>query len=393
MKRSIFLLVLFLLLSFPNFWLPLNANQSGLQNAAASPWGFYGHRRINRMAVFTLPESDLLIFYKRHIAWLEEHAVDPDKRRYAFEEEAPRHFIDLDRYGPWPHDTLPRAWDEAVALFGEETVINNGIAPWHIERTMGMLRKAFRDRNIRMILRHSTDLGHYLSDLHVPLHCTENYNGGMTGQHGIHGFWESRLPELFAGQYDHLTGQARYLPNISKVIWKTALASSAAVDSVLSFERALSELARSDAKYAYEERGETVLRVYSREYSARYHAALEGMVERRMNSAILQVGSFWFTAWVDAGRPPLPSGDLEPPNPLETLMEKAVDQAFFKGRINGREHDDFGSLESSDPGKDAESAPEANPDAESAPNVVPAVQPLYDPEMVPAPLDTNAIKR
>jgi len=322
-----------------------------------APWGFYGHRRINRLAVFTLPESELLAFYKRHIAWLEEHAVDPDKRRYAFEEEAPRHYIDLDRYGPWPHDTLPRSWEDAVALFGEETLIQNGIAPWHIERTMGMLRKAFREGNIRMILRHSADLGHYLGDLHVPLHCTENYNGGMTGQHGIHGFWESRLPELFAGQYDHLTGQARYYPDIRPILWKTALASSAAVDSVLRFERELSQEARPDAKYAYEERGETVLRVYSREYAARYHEAMAGMVERRMNSAILQVGSFWFSAWVDAGRPPLPGGDLEPPNALELLMEKAVDQAFFKGRISGREHDDFGSSEQAEP-KPAEGSQE-----------------------------------
>jgi len=383
MKRSLLVAALPLLLLLPGLLLPAYAGVGPSAQTASAPWGFYGHRRINRIAVFTLPESELLVFYKRHIAWLEEHAVDPDKRRYAFEEEAPRHFIDLDRYGPWPHDTLPRSWDEAVALFGEETVVNNGIAPWHIERTMGMLRKAFRDGNIRMILRHSTDLGHYLGDLHVPLHCTENYNGGMTGQHGIHGFWESRLPELFASQYDHLTGQARYLPDVSRVIWKTALASSAAVDSVLSFERALNDAARSDAKYAYEERGETVLRVYSREYSAQYHAAMEGMVERRMNSAILQVGSFWFTAWVDAGRPPLPSGDLEAPNPLETLMEKAVDQAFFKGRITGREHDDFGSLGSAEPGAE----PGVDPGAE------PGADPGADPGKASPPLDSNAVKR
>ncbi|MBL0103970.1 MAG: hypothetical protein IPP51_09590 [Bacteroidetes bacterium] len=46
------------------------------------------------------------------------------------------------------------------------------------------------------ILYYSANIGHYVADAHVPLHCTENYNGQMTGQSGIHGFWESRLPGI-----------------------------------------------------------------------------------------------------------------------------------------------------------------------------------------------------
>ena len=37
-------------------------------------------------------------FYKEHIEYITEHAVDPDKRRYAVEGEAPCHYIDLDHY-------------------------------------------------------------------------------------------------------------------------------------------------------------------------------------------------------------------------------------------------------------------------------------------------------
>ena len=32
---------------------------------------------------------------------------------------------------------------------------------------------------------------------------------------------------------------------------------------------------------------------------------LDGQVERRMCSAVLSVGSFWYTAWLDAGSPDL----------------------------------------------------------------------------------------
>lgn len=48
----------------------------------AQAWGFYGHRRINRMAVFTLPPA-MFGFYKRHIDYITDHATDPDSRRYA----------------------------------------------------------------------------------------------------------------------------------------------------------------------------------------------------------------------------------------------------------------------------------------------------------------------
>ena len=61
-------------------------------------WGFWGHQRINRMAVFTLPPQ-MLSFYKENIEFITIHAVDPDKRRYSDPNEAPHHYIDLDRYG------------------------------------------------------------------------------------------------------------------------------------------------------------------------------------------------------------------------------------------------------------------------------------------------------
>ncbi|MEO6257087.1 MAG: S1/P1 Nuclease, partial [Ginsengibacter sp.] len=52
-------------------------------------WGFYGHRKINYYAVFLLP-PEMLILYKPNIEFISEHAVDPDKRRYAVAGEAPR---------------------------------------------------------------------------------------------------------------------------------------------------------------------------------------------------------------------------------------------------------------------------------------------------------------
>src|SRR5690606_28898670 len=145
----------------------------------------------NRLAVFTLP-SGMAGFYKNNIQYITEHAVDPDKRRYADTAEGPRHFIDADRYGDDPFDSIPRKWEDAVSKYSQKVLNENGIVPWQIERSYYSLIKAFRERDSLLILRFSADLGHYVADAHVPLHTTENYNGQLSGQTGIHGFWESR---------------------------------------------------------------------------------------------------------------------------------------------------------------------------------------------------------
>jgi hypothetical protein len=271
-----------------------------LWQSDACAWGFWAHQRINYMACFTLP-PELFSLYKKNIRFVFEHAVDPDQRRYSDPEEAPRHFMDLDRYGGV--DSVPHRWEDAVCKFSEDTLKEHGIVPWAIQRTYYRLVRAFAEHNTEHILYFSSVLGHYVADAHVPLHCTRNYNGQLTGQKGIHGLWESRLPELFGPDYDWLPEPCCNYIRPLETAWTVLRESSAAVDSVLGFERRLDEQTRSDRKYAFEERGTQVLRVYSRSYSGEYHTALEGQVERRMRMSVVRVGSFWYSAWVDAGQP------------------------------------------------------------------------------------------
>ena len=272
----------------------------------AFAWGFAAHKRINRMAVFTLP-PEMIGFYKMHIDFITDHAVDPDMRRYATPDEAPRHYIDCDRYGDNPFENLPEYWNDAVARYSEDSLKAHGIVPWHIQVMMNRLVRAFREKNTELILHYSADIGHYIGDAHVPLHCTSNYNGQKTNQVGIHGFWESRLPEIFYDGYDYLTGRSIYIENTQQEAWKYVQASYAAHDSVLVFERILSQDFSADRKYSYEQRGASNVRTYSQDYSTAYHDMLDGMVERRMRDAIRAVGSFWYTAWVNAGSPDLNS--------------------------------------------------------------------------------------
>lgn len=307
--------------------------------ANVNSWGFWAHQRINRMAVFSLPR-EMFGFFKYHIDYLTVHAVDPDKRRYAVEGEAACHFIDLDRYGDHPFDSIPRKWKDAVAKYTEDTLMAHGIVPWHIEKMMFRLTSAFRERNYEKILKYAADLGHYIGDAHVPLHCTSNYNGQLTGQHGIHGFWESRLPELYGEEYDYLTEKCRYIENPLNEAWRIVEKSYQAHDSVLRFERLLNEKFPADRKYAYEQRGNVTVRVYSSEYSSAYDKMMNGMVERRMREAILMTASFWYTAWVDAGQPNLDSisGKEISPETREKMKKEA--EEWGKGKLNVKGHAD-----------------------------------------------------
>lgn len=285
-------------------------------------WGFWGHKRINRIAVFLLPPG-MIGFYKNNIEYITEHAVDPDKRRYALPDEGARHFIDLDHFCTYPCDSFPRRWQDATDQYSEDSLKAYGIVPWHIQTMKNRLVRAFMAKDKNRILKVSTELGHYVADASVPLHTTENYNGQMTNQHGIHGFWESRIPELFGEDYDYFIGKAEYIENSLDYTWKIILQSHAALDTVFKIEKELSATFPEDRKYAHEGRGATVARFYSEEFSKAYSNQMLGMVERRMRSAIKSVADFWYTCWIEAGQPVL--GDLKE-LPLSEEEQKEMEE-------------------------------------------------------------------
>jgi hypothetical protein len=312
--------------------------KSNKKHVCTNTWGFFGHKKINRMAVFTLP-PELFPLYKKHIDFITDHSVDPDKRRYAVEGEAERHYIDIDHYvkpGEDPFDIMPKHWNDAVAKFTEDTLKAYGIIPWHLNTMLYRLTEAFKQKNLNRILRLSAEIGHYVGDAHVPLHTTKNYNGQMTNQRGIHGFWESRLPELFSENYDLFVGQATLIEKPLDVIWDIIKQSHYAVDSVLGFERELTKEFDSDRKYSFEQRGAVMMKTYSREFSDAYHKRLDNMVERRMHASILSIGNFWYTAWHNAGKPNIKDimgEDFDP-----SYHEFVVDSSNMK-KINTREHE------------------------------------------------------
>ncbi|MFC3559626.1 zinc dependent phospholipase C family protein [Pedobacter jamesrossensis] len=298
-------------------------------------WGFFAHQRINNLAVFTLP-TGMIGFYKKNIKYITEHAVDPDKRRYADTLEAPRHYLDVENYEK-SIDSIPEKWNDAVIKYGQKHLNIYGIVPWQIQRTYFSLVKAFKTRDSVKILKYSADLGHYIGDAHVPLHTTSNHNGQLTNHVGIHAFWESRLPELFSTNYNFVVGKANYIENPLKEAWKIIKHTHTLVDTVLTFEAQLAASFPTDNKYSFSERNNVVLKQYSLAYSKAYHDKMEKMVERQMRSSILEIGSFWYSAWVDAGQPELKNLIKIEPDTEDKKEEVDIEKKYQKGLILGRE--------------------------------------------------------
>lgn len=267
-------------------------------------FGFFAHRKMNRMAVFTLP-PEMIGFFKKHIEYLSERSIDPDRRAHAVPGEAPRHYIDIDHFGDDPFSIVPRNWRDAVAMFTEDTLMEQGVLPWHIYTMMGRLTQAFRDRDVDRILYNAAHIGHYIADACTPLHTTKYYNGRTPEQRGIHALWESRLPELFADGFNYFVGRAEHIPSPLDRAWELIEHSHLKNDTIYFVFDSLMRATTPDQVFSHEMRGQSTVRTYSREFARDFHIGMNHMVERQMQLAVKSIGDFWFTAWVNAGQPDL----------------------------------------------------------------------------------------
>jgi len=279
----------------------------------AFAWGRWGHKHISRAAVFALP-APMQKFYYNHIDFITEGAVVPDLRRGLLNDknEPPRHYIDLENFN-LPVSSLPKTEKEAFEKFDSSFLNRNGILPWYIDDLTQKLTYAFKKKDKSEILFLSAELSHYVADAHMPLHTSTNYNGQLTGQKGIHSLWESSLPETFGGSYNFRTPTAKYIDNIPDETFKMIGQSHALVDTLLAKEKEVRSHFTEDNMYKKDSAGNLIRfynsPVFSDEYEKQFNTALGGMVEHQLQLSIYDVASYWYTAWVNGGKPDLLSLD------------------------------------------------------------------------------------
>jgi len=298
-------------------------------------FGFFAHKKINRMAVFALPPQ-MITFFKKHIDYLTEHAIDPDKRSRGVIGEDVKHYIDIEMYGDKPFENLPKFWKAAVEKYTEDTLQEYGINPWWTNKMYFSLIQAFKDEDFDKILYMAANLGHYIADACTPLHTSAFYDGKIPEQKGIHAFWETRIPELFADNYNFFVGRAEYIDKPYEFIWQLIAESHAAVDTIFTVETDLRKNYPEDAQFVYDEKGTVIKKQFSKKYCEEFNKKTNNMVERRMQRAVYAVTSLWYTAWVNAGQPDLSRLENKEISQEHKKELEEIDKMWKTGKPIGR---------------------------------------------------------
>ncbi|NUM81975.1 S1/P1 Nuclease [bacterium] len=302
-------------------------------------WGAYGHERINRAAVMALP-SPLLEFFYNHIDFVTQESSVPDLRKYTLRDKAehPRHYIDLENFGIL--DSIPLTMKEAKIKFSDSFLDSNGILPWYLMESMEKLTRAFKEKRKTEILFLAADIGHYLGDANMPLHTSANHDGQLTNQRGIHAFWEAQLPEMFGSDYNFYTGEAKYIENIQSETWDIILRSHRLADTLLMIDRELKKSFSPDSILVKSADGKLSKNkfnqvIHTLNYAKQYHLKANGMIERQLRSAIRSTSNFWYTAWINAGKPDL--SELDPKELTERNRKNLKDELSLwkKGKLFG----------------------------------------------------------
>jgi hypothetical protein len=258
-------------------------------------WGAGGHRLILERAIDLLP-PELRSAFDADRTTLLAHASDPDLWRAAgFEEEAPRHFLDIDAYGPPPFSALPREFGAAVEKYGPETVTKNGLLPWRAAEMRGRLVRAFEAHasgqryGLGNAVYLTAVLAHYVADAHQPFHAVLNYDGQLTNQYGIHARFEDDLPTRFAARLTYSPAAPKPILDTRDSVFDALASGATLVEGLLAADRR-----------AAEGRAE-----YDDGYYEAFFAAAQPVLERRTSEAITAVAGVILGAWEQAGRPDL----------------------------------------------------------------------------------------
>jgi hypothetical protein len=252
-------------------------------------WGPAGHDLVNTWAIQTLP-AEMRGFFEANRQYLVEHANDPDvwmkKDRY----ELKRHYIYMDKYGIFPFLDLPHSFKQAVQNYGSGRVNRDGVLPWQVGEYSLRLTEAFKSRNWDQVKLQAAVLAHYVADAHCPLHVTRNFDGQLTRQTGLADRFENRLLDRYSKFFILHPEDAAKVADPTEYAFQSCLDAYTSLDSVI-----LADM-----------RAREGLPDYTDEYFDRFYSQIGETVMRDIDEAAHDTGSYWYTAWLNAGKPGLP---------------------------------------------------------------------------------------
>lgn len=252
-------------------------------------WGENAERLIANKAVDTLP-YEMQPFFQANRQFLVQHVTDPYDAEAKNASDAHNDFIQLDHYGPFPFAGLPRSYNAAVAKYTRHSVWNYGLLPWQIGLYSQRLTDAFRAHNWDEAKLTAALLAHYVAAAHDPFNTTINDDGKLSAQPGVNERFSVGLVDRYQLFFFLRPNEAAFIHDPTDHAFEMSLSAHSWLENVLLADR----------------RAHAGLTAYSDEYYDRFYAQAGAVLVRQLSDASADLGSFWMTAWINAGRPQLP---------------------------------------------------------------------------------------
>jgi hypothetical protein len=255
----------------------------------ALAWGNNAQRLIVNHAVDAIP-ADLRPFFEANRNFLMQHVNDSLNLVDKHPNERQNHFIELDRYGKFPFDALPRNYKAALAKYSKSKIDSTGLLPWQIGVYSAKLTEDMKNGHWDEAKLDAAFLADYVAEAHDPFNTTENYDGRVTGQNGVNDRFNTILIDRYGSFFPMNPHDAFFISDPTDFAFEICLNAHSLVESILLADRSA-------------HRG---LASYTDEYYDRFYNLTAASLIKQLSDASTDVGSYWLTAWTNAGKPLLP---------------------------------------------------------------------------------------
>jgi hypothetical protein len=252
-------------------------------------WGRSGQKLVINRAVETLP-PEVRGFFDANRGFLLEHVNDPLALISKSTTERRNHYLYLDKYGRFPFETLPRNYKAAVSKIGKWKLEGNGLLPWQVGVYSQKLTEAMKAGRWEDAKANAALLAFYVAETDDPFHTTDNFDGHLSNQTGVDERFGTVLVDRFSSFFPMRPSDAAYVADPTDYAFESCLASHTWIENIL--------LADRNAHG-----GQTS---YTDEYYDRFYNLSAAILIKQLSSAATDTGSYWLTAWINAGRPQLP---------------------------------------------------------------------------------------
>ena len=252
-------------------------------------WGNNAQRLIVNHSVDTLP-YEMRSFFEANRSFLIQHVNDPLNVLDRRPNERQNHFIELDKYGKFPFDALPRNYKAALSKYSKSKIEGTGLLPWQIGVYSAKLTEDMKNGHWEEAKLDAAFLANYVAEAHDPFNTTENYDGKMTGQSGVNDRFNTVLIDRYGSFFPLNPHDAFFIADSTDFAFDTCLNAHSLVESLLLADRSA-------------RRG---LSSYTDEYYDRFYNLTAASLIKQLSDASTDVGSYWLTAWTNAGKPQLP---------------------------------------------------------------------------------------